>query len=81
MEMNENEWNVSNLVMKILLLNLYFKIKDWPYRGILGVIVKNSLNLILFPPIPPNFGRMKILDFKGIEKNECSLLPIPFPPT
>ena len=24
--------------------------------AILGVLVKNSLNIILFPPIPPNFG-------------------------
>ena len=24
--------------------------------GILGVLVKNSLNLIPFPLIPPNFG-------------------------
>ena len=38
----------------------YFKIKNWIYRGILGVLVKKSLNLISFPPIPPNFGGMKI---------------------
>ena len=67
--------------MIILLLDLYFKIKRWIYRGILGVLVKNSLNLISFLSIPPNFGRMKIWGFKGIEKNECSLLPIPFTPT
>ena len=29
--------------MTILLLDLYFKIKSWIYRGILGVLVKNSL--------------------------------------
>ena len=63
MENNENEWNVSNLVwsnmegmewnhfMTILQLNPYFKIKDWLYRGILGVLVKKSLNLISFLPI------------------------------
>ena len=59
----------------------YFKIKGWIYRGIFGVLVSNSLNLISFPPIPPNFGGIKIWGFKGIEKNECSLLPILFPPT
>ena len=42
--------------MIILLLDIYFKIKGWIYRGILGVLVKNSLNLSLVPPIPPNFG-------------------------
>ena len=47
MERNENEWNVSNLVWEqhggmewnhfitILLLDSYFKIKCWIYRGIL----------------------------------------------
>ena len=81
MERNENEWNVSNFileqhrgnVMKSFYDNItikpYFKIKNWIYMGILTVLVKKSLNLILFPPIPPNFGRMKIWDFKGIEKN------------
>ena len=72
------EWNHF---MIILLLDPYFKIKGWIYKGILGVLVKKSLNLIQFPPIHPNFGGMKIWDFKGIERNECSLLPIPFPPT
>ena len=66
--------------MTILLLNYYFKIKSWIYRGILGVLVKKSLNLILFLPIPPNFREMKIWDFKGIENNECFILPILFPP-
>ena len=72
MEMNENEWNVSNFileqhrrnVMKSFYDNItikpYFKIKNWIYMGILRVLVKKSLNLILFPPIPPNFGGMKI---------------------
>ena len=46
--------------MKILLLDPYFKINGWIYRGILRVLVKNSLNLISFPPIPPNFRGMKI---------------------
>ena len=66
--------------MIILLLDPYFKINSWIYRGILGVLVKKSLNLILFPQIHLNFGGMKIWDFKGIEKNKCFLLPIPFPP-
>ena len=53
MERNENEWNLSNLVweqqggngmelnyfMTILLLDLYFKIKSWTYRGILVVLI------------------------------------------
>ena len=52
-ERNENELNVNNLVWRniegmewnhfitILLLDPYFKIKSWIYRGILGVLVKN----------------------------------------
>ena len=67
--------------MTILLLDPYFKINGWIYRGILEVSVKKSLNLILFPSIPPNFEGMKIWGLKGIGKNECSFLPIPFPPT
>ena len=34
----------------------YFKIKGWIYRGILGVLVKKSLNLIPLLLISPNFG-------------------------
>ena len=77
MEMNENEWNVNNSIceqhgenrielnhfMTILLLDSYFKIKSWIYKGILGVLVKKSLNLISFPPIPPNFEGNKNLRF------------------
>ena len=75
MEMNENKWNVSNFVweqhrgngtesfLTILLLDPYFKIKSWIYRDILGVSVKKSLNLISFPPIPPNFKRNENLRF------------------
>ena len=51
MEKNKNEWNVSNPIweyhrgngielnnfMTILLLDPYFKIKGWIYRGILRV--------------------------------------------
>ena len=33
--------------------------------GILGVLTKNSLNLNLFPPIPPNFEGNKNLRFWG----------------
>ena len=51
------------------------------YRGILEFLVKKSLNLISFPLIPPNFEEMKIWSFKEIEKNECFLLLISFPPT
>ena len=54
------EWNHF---MKILLLDPYFKINGWIYMGILGVLVKNSLNLILFPPISPNFGGNENLSF------------------
>ena len=43
-----------------IIIKPYVKIKNWIYRGILRVLVKKSLNLILFPPIPPNFGGMKI---------------------
>ena len=49
--------------MTILLLDPYFKIKGWIYRGILGVLVKNSLNLISFPSIPLNFGGNENLKF------------------
>ena len=54
------EWNHF---ITILLLNLYFKINSWIYRGILGILIKFSLNLNPFPPIPPNFGGNKNLRF------------------
>ena len=49
--------------MTILLLYPYFKIKDWIYMGILGVLVKKLLNQIQFPPIPPNFKGNENLRF------------------
>ena len=49
--------------MTILLLDHYFKIKGWISRDILGVLIKNLLNLIPFPPIPPNFGGNENLRF------------------
>ena len=49
--------------MTILQLDSYFKIKSWIYRGILGVLVKNSLNLISFPSIHHNFGGNENLRF------------------
>ena len=72
------EWNHF---MTILLLDPYFKIKDQIYRSILGVLVKNSLNLISFPHFSPNFRGIKIWDFKRLKRNECSLLLISFSPT
>ena len=48
--------------------NLVFK-KN--IKGILGVLVKISLNKILFPSIPPNFGRNENWDLEVIGKNEC----------
>ena len=48
-----------NYFMTILLLESYFKINGWIYKGILGVLVKNSLNLISSPPISLKFGGMK----------------------
>ena len=54
------EWNHF---MIILLLDPRFKINGWIYKGILRVLVKKSLNLILFPLIPPNFGRNENLRF------------------
>ena len=47
----------------ILLLDPNLKINGWIYRGILGVLVKNSLNLIPFPLIPPNFEGNENLKF------------------
>jgi len=38
--------------MTILLLDLYFKIRDCIYESILRVLIKNSLNLIPFPINP-----------------------------
>ena len=58
--MEEIEWNHF---ITILLLDPYFKINDWIYRGILRVLVKKSLNLISFFPIPPNFGGNENLRF------------------
>ena len=52
-----------NHFMTILLLDPYFKIKGWISKGILGVLVKNSLNLISFSLIPPNFGMNENLRF------------------
>ena len=49
--------------MIILLLDHYFKIKGWTYKGILGVLAKNSLNLFSFSHIPPNFGGNENLRF------------------
>ena len=49
--------------MIILLLDPHFKINGWIYKGILRVLVKKSLNLILFPLIPPNFERNENLRF------------------
>ena len=49
--------------MIILLLNSYFKINGWICEGILGVLVKNSLNLISFPLIPSNFKGNEKLRF------------------
>ena len=49
--------------MTILLLDPYFKINSWIYRGILGVSVKKSLNLISFPLIPLNFEGNENLRF------------------
>ena len=56
------EWNHF---MTILLLDPYFKIKCWIYRGILGVLVKKSLNLISFPSILFNFRENENLRFSG----------------
>ena len=38
--------------MTLLLLDLYFKIKGWIYRDILGVLVKKFIKSNF---IPPNF--------------------------
>ena len=67
-----------NHFMTTLLLDPYFKIKGWIYRGILEILVKKLLNLILFPLISPNFGGMKIWDFKEIKRNEY-FLPLKLP--
>ena len=43
--------------MTILLLDSYFKIKWLTIQGYFGSFSKNSLNLISFLPIPPNFEK------------------------
>ena len=75
MEMNENKWNVRNLIweqhggneMKSFYNNItirpHFKINGLIYRGILRVLVKKLLNLIPFPPISPNFRGNEYLWF------------------
>ena len=67
----------SNHFITILLLDPYFKINGWIYRGILGVLVKKSLNLIQFLLIPPNFGGNESLKFKG-NREEWVFLPTHF---
>ena len=64
--------------MTILLLEPYFKINGWIYRGILKVLVKKSLNLISFPPILHNFEKWKFEILKN--RNEWIFLPIYFIP-
>ena len=49
--------------MIILLLNFYFKIKGLIYKGIFGVLVKNSLNLISFSLTPLNSRENENLRF------------------
>ena len=58
--MKRMKWNY---LMIILLLDPYFKIKNWIYRGILEILVKKPLNLIPFPPIPSNFKGNENLRF------------------
>ena len=53
------EWNY----ITILLLDTYFKIKDWIYKDILWVLVKKWLNLISFSLIPLNFEMNENLQF------------------
>ena len=49
--------------MTILLLDPYFKINSWIYKGILKVLVKKLLNLISFPLISLNFEGNENLRF------------------
>ena len=49
--------------MTISLLDPYFKINGSIYKGILGVLVKKSLNLVSFLPTPPNFEGNENLRF------------------
>ena len=64
--------------MIILLLNPYFKINGWIYRGILGVLVKKIIKSNFIPSNSSQFWRVKIWGFMEIERNECSLLLISF---
>ena len=53
-------WGIrDNLVFKIIYI-----------KGILGVLVKISLNKISITPIPPNFGRNENWDLEEIRRNE-----------
>ena len=75
MERNENEWNISNLVWEQhggngmesfydnITIRPLFENKELNIQGYFGSLVKKSLNLISFPPIPPNFGGNENLRF------------------
>ena len=54
------KWNHFIIILQ---LDPYFKINGWIYRNIFGVLVKESLNLISFPPIPLNFKENENLRF------------------
>ena len=72
----------TNYFISTLLLYIYFKINSWMYIGILGVLVKFSINLILFSLIPLNYEACEIFKFWG-ENNGCafpSFLLIPLHP-
>jgi hypothetical protein len=58
----EIPWKLRNIKCQIYKGNLGFYKNT---KGILGRLVKKSLNLNSFPPIPPNFEGNENLGFGG----------------
>ena len=54
-----------NYFISTLLLYIYFKINGWMHIGILGVLVKFSINLISFSLIPLNYEASENFKFWG----------------
>ena len=72
--MEEMKWNHF---MTILVLDSYFKIKNWIYRGILGVLVKKIIKYNFIPSHSSQFqGKWKFEFWK--EERGMSVPPYSF---